>query len=245
MNSSRMESWKEVWERKGREACSLTLQELIYLDGFDKGAWKMTEEMWLQVAGIIVKELGLKEGDYLLEVGCGSGAMLLPLSKTGTKIAGIDYSESLVEVARKALPDAQIRLAEAKAIPFGEKVFSKILSHSVSQYFPDLDYATEVLREMARVLKTAGKILIMDIPDLAKKNESENQRYQALPKQEGSTHHPEGNSAYSHLYYPKSFFTDFAKSQNMSIKLFDQEIPGYANSPFRFNVLIARGDALE
>lgn len=240
MGNNRLENWRSIWERKGGEAQSLTLQELIYLDGFDKGAGRMTEEVWLKVVETVVKELELSNKDYLLEVGCGSGAMLVPLSKMNIKLAGIDYSKSLIQVAQKAVSGIELRVCEANDIPFEEKTFSKILSFSVFQYFPDFDYATKVLLEMKRVLKTRGKILIMDIPDLSTKTECENQRAQALLKQEGSAYRPEENRDYSHLYYPKSFFTDFAETQNLSIKVFDQEVPGYGNSPYRFNVLLWR-----
>lgn len=239
MANNRLENWRSVWERKGKEAQSLNLRELINLDGFDKGAGKMSVELWLSVALTVGRELDLKKGDFLLEVGCGSGAMLLPFHLRGIKVAGIDYSRSLIEVAKRAVPGIEAKVSEAKKIPFKETMFSKILSFSVFQYFPDFDYATKVLLEMKRILKAEGKILIMDIPDVSKKIESEHQRSQALLEQEGTTY-PEENGSYSHLYYPKSFFADFAKTQGMSIKIFDQDIPGYGNSPFRFNVLLWR-----
>jgi len=73
------------------------------------------------------------------------------------------------------------------------------------------------------------------VPDTAKKETSESERLQA-----GSTPPPGGNSAYTHLYYDKSFFEDFAKTENMKVKIFDQNIKEYGNSPFRFNVLLWR-----
>lgn len=56
---SRLEKWKEVWERKGSEAKreNLTLGDLIAMDGFDKGAGKMTEETWMKAVERVKREL--------------------------------------------------------------------------------------------------------------------------------------------------------------------------------------------
>jgi len=61
---NRVEKWRVVWERKGGEGKreNLTLGDLIAMDGFDKGAGKMTEETWLKVVEIVKREPDLKEG---------------------------------------------------------------------------------------------------------------------------------------------------------------------------------------
>ena len=66
MNS--LEKWKEVWEQKGSEGKkeNLNLEDLIAIDGFDKGAGKMTEETWMEVVETVKRELDLKGADSLL-----------------------------------------------------------------------------------------------------------------------------------------------------------------------------------
>lgn len=227
MNGSRLTSWKEYWERKAGEACDVTLRSLIHTDGFDIGVSYMNEDAWSKVVASVVKQLDLQDEDYLLEVGCGSGAMLLPLSKRGTRVAGIDYSEALVEIASRAVPDAEITVCEARDAPFQDSTFTKILSHAVFQYFPSLCYAAEVLSEMLRVLGTSGRVLIMDVPKISRAPEAEQVREEEL-----STLHRQ--------YYAESFFTDFAEQESIGIRVFDQDIAEYGNSPFRFNVLMWR-----
>jgi len=41
-----------------------------------------------------------------------------------------------------------------------------------------------------------------------------------------------------HCYYPKEFFEKFAASRGRHAKINDQAVPGYANSRFRYNVLL-------
>ena len=228
MNTIRLTSWNEYWERQGSNSYDLTLQSLIDLDGFDQvGVSYMSEEAWSHAVGVAVKQLDLQNGDNLLEIGCGSGAMLLPLSKMGIRVTGIDYSESLVEVALRALPGAKITVHEARDVPFQNGTFTKILSHSVFQYFPDLSYAAEALSEMVRVMGSSGKILVMNIPKLSRESQAKKLREEEL------AHLP-------HLYYTGSFFTDFAEQLSIGIRVFDLDIPNYGNSPYRFNVLMWR-----
>ena len=233
---NRVEKWKEVWERKGRERENLTLGDLIAMDGFDKGAGKMTEETWMEAVETVKRELALKEGDFLLEVGCGAGAMLLPISEIGIRVAGVDFSSSLIEVAKRAIPDLIAHVGEARKLPFGSNEFDAVLSYSVFHYFPDYGYAERTLLEILRVSKRDGKILIMDVPDFSKKEISERHRQGALSEEE----YVRLYSDHSHLYYDKNWFRELAKRNRFFVKIFDQNIKGYAESPFRFNVLLWR-----
>ena len=162
--------------------------------------------------------------------------MLLPLSEIGIKVAGVDFSSSSIEVAKRAIPDLIAHVVEACKLPFDSTEFDAVFAHSVFHYFPDYGYAERVLLEMLRVSKEDGKILIMDIPDLSKKEISERHRRGALSEEEYNRQY----SDHSHLYYDKNWFRELAKGNRFFVKKFDQNIKGYAESPFRFNVLLRR-----
>ena len=221
---NRLEKWKGVWERKGRELKKedLTLRDLIAMDGFDTATGTMTEETWMNVVEMVKRKLNLRKGDFLLEVGCGAGAMLLPLSKMGINVAGVDYSTSLIEVAKKVIPNLIAYVTEACELPFKNDEFDAILSFSVFLYFPDYEYAEKVLSEMLRVSKKDAKILIADVPDLSKKEESERHRREALSEEEYNRLYSE----HSHLYYDKKWFEDFANKNGLFVEIFDQNIGG-------------------
>jgi len=205
--------WREVWERKGRAAVSsYELRTLIALDGFDGGAGTMTPAQFRRVARLVARTLGLGTGMRVLEVGCGAGALLSCLRETGAELLGIDYSPTLVDLARQAVPDATIEIAEADALPF---TTDAVVCHSVFQYFPSYSYARRVLDGFARAAPVA---LILDVPDLATRAEAEAARAAA------------GSKPGSHLYYPRSFFTGGS--------VWTSSVEGYLNAPFRFNALM-------
>lgn len=236
-NLSSLAAWQKVWEKKGCAAEGITLKALIAADGFDGGAGKMTEAVWLNLVEQIKSELRLDEASSLLEVGCGSGALLLPLSALPMKLAGVDYSSSFIEIAKKALHGLDARVSEAASLPFPNESFARVISHGVFHYFPDEAYVERVLNEMLRVLEKNGGLLIADVPDLAKKEMSENLRC-SLARQEGKDYLTTSNSDYSHLYLSKEFFRDFFQGKGLVAKVFDQRLEGYGNAPFRFNVTV-------
>ncbi len=224
------ESWKAIWERKvanAAETAAWTLPELIAADGFDSAMGKAGIPTWQHIIDTIQKQLELQQGDSLVEVGCGAGAILFGLAHTGVQVCGTDYSAAHIAIARKAIPDGHFEVAQASQQPFASKLFDKVLSHGVFLYFPELDYADKTIDEMVRIGRSPHQILIMDIPDAAKQSITEEARRAA-----GASLSP------PHLYYPKSFFEQAAARHGLHAHIFDQQIPGYGNAAFRFNALL-------
>jgi SAM-dependent methyltransferase len=89
-----------------------------------------------------------------LDVGCGTGANLEMLQKFG-KAEGVDVSDDALEFCRKKGLTAHKGLAEK--LPFPDESFDVVTALDVVEHLDD-DVAG--LKEMNRVLKTGGKILI-------------------------------------------------------------------------------------
>jgi ubiquinone/menaquinone biosynthesis C-methylase UbiE len=114
----------------------------------------------------IFDKLQLNEAtDYLLDVGCGNGLMLSKLKENSKSIAGVDYAESMIEQAKKIVPEADLHVSEAKIIPFSDKTFDRVLCYSISHYFPSDDYIYQAIDEMIRVCKNNAVILLGDVLD--------------------------------------------------------------------------------
>ena len=226
------ETWKEVWERKGKAAAGrdrYSVEELFAADGFDTATGKTSEAGRARIGDVIRRNLGIAAGQRILEVGCGAGAVLALLEASGAILAGVDYSAPHIDIARRALPSADLRAGEANSLPFHDGAFDGVFSHGVFLYFSDLAYGWRVLAEMTRVASSAARLLILDVPDAATERECIEARRAA-----GASLSP------AHLYYPQSFFHEFAAARRRRAVILRQDIPDYANAAFRYNVLLER-----
>ena len=100
----------------------------------------------------------------VLEVGCGNGALLCLLGESARNAIGIDTSKSMRLLARSrvhqsGLTNCTVRGAVLPALPFEEAAFDLVvLSRVLGSAVNALDY----LREARRVLKPAGRLMIVD-----------------------------------------------------------------------------------
>ncbi len=113
----------------------------------------------------ILRHLPPLEDGSLLEVGIGDGdnVRLLPES---TSIAGIDIAMSRLQTCRERYPQRSLTLAlaEGESIPFADRAFDAVLSVGGFNYYSS---PGATLREMARVTKPGGRIVVADeIPDI-------------------------------------------------------------------------------
>jgi ubiquinone/menaquinone biosynthesis C-methylase UbiE len=69
----------------------------------------------------------------------------------------VDASPSLLQVAREALPEADLRVAQAAELPFDDGAFDAAVCHSVFHYFPDHNYAARALGELDRVSRRCAR----------------------------------------------------------------------------------------
>src|SRR5919197_6218323 len=82
------------------------------------------------LAAALVERVGPRDGDRALDVGCGPGAALAALADRlgAEQVAGVDPSEAFVEMARRRIPGADVRLAAAEALPFADGSFDLVVS---------------------------------------------------------------------------------------------------------------------
>ncbi len=113
----------------------------------------------------ILHYLELKKEDYLVEVGCGGGALLLDALKSGCRAAAIDHSSDMVSVAKELNAEAiaqqrlEIVKSEADSLPYPDGIFSCAVSTSV---FGFIDDPLKFLSEVYRVLGNGGRLVLHD-----------------------------------------------------------------------------------
>ena len=72
--------------------------------------------------------LGVGAGDRLLDVACGAGLAVELAGLRGARCAGIDASPRLLAVARDRNPDADLRVGDMHALPWGDEAFDVVTS---------------------------------------------------------------------------------------------------------------------
>lgn len=99
----------------------------------------------------------------LLDVGCGTGALLLAAAGTlpATRLVGADPAEQMVRIAHRRLPaDAVAVCAGADGLPFADGTFDLVVCTMSFNFWPRPEAA---LREVARVLSPGGVLVIADL----------------------------------------------------------------------------------
>ena len=110
-----------------------------------------------------VKQLAIQRSDSVLEVGIGTG-LNLPLYPWSCQLTGIDLMQEMLDKAVErvhnlAMPNVTLKVMDATCMDFGENEFDKALATYTISAVPD---PVAVLREMRRVVKPGGIIVILN-----------------------------------------------------------------------------------
>ena len=107
----------------------------------------------------------IKDGDKILDLGCGNGRLLELFKDKDIEYIGVDTSEKLIEIAKKKYPDGKFQVADALNLPFEDNYFDKVFSIAVLHHIPSKEYRLRFLKEAKRVLRKDG-LLILTVWDL-------------------------------------------------------------------------------
>lgn len=113
---------------------------------------------------LIVGFAGDVRGRSVLDIGCGDGDLAAELAKGGARVVGIDVSQSIIAAARERAArdriDATFGVASAQSLPFGPERFDVVVAVTILCFVED---AAPVFREMARVLRPGGLLVIGEL----------------------------------------------------------------------------------
>lgn len=99
-------------------------------------------------------------GQRVLDLGCGPGDGAVALAQKGVVAIGLDYSQGMLDTARKErLVEGRLTRGDAGRLPFKDGAFDKIVCTNSFHHYPD---HVASLREMRRVLKPGGLLVLVD-----------------------------------------------------------------------------------
>lgn len=124
----------------------------------------------------VISSLSWRGDEQVLDIGCGHGLMLIGAAKrlTTGKATGIDMwlqdsqlnndiDATLHNAALEGVSDrVTVRRADANDLPYDNNVFDVVLSSWVIHTMLDPDDRAHVLKEIARVVKPGGHVVIID-----------------------------------------------------------------------------------
>ena len=123
--------------------------------------------LFAQWAPMIADLAGIREGDRVLDVACGTGvAARTGADRVGSSgsVVGLDLNPAMLEVAARVRGDIEWREGDVSELPFEGESFDAVLCQSAVFFFPDVDRA---FLEMARVVRRGGVVAIQTYAGLA------------------------------------------------------------------------------
>ena len=113
--------------------------------------------------------------DVVLDVGCDSAVVSRFVAPHCRHFIGVDFISAMLEELKRRDTrtgvghHAWFAAADGKHLPFPSGVFSKSYCSDVIHTLPDHDDALRIIRELVRVCRPGGEVLITSIPDVRKR----------------------------------------------------------------------------
>ncbi|ATE54488.1 class I SAM-dependent methyltransferase [Actinosynnema pretiosum] len=113
------------------------------------------------VARELLRRLDVRQGEHVLDIGCGRGAVLFPAAEAagpGGRVVGVDVSPAMVgSIAERvaALPSVEVLVMDGSRPDFPDRSFDVVTGSMSVALFPDLP---AVLARCARLLRPSGRL---------------------------------------------------------------------------------------
>lgn len=117
-----------------------------------------SEFFFQRVKDAVIAE-GAASGRRVLDVACGLGEIVQGLGERGAESWGIDSSDEMLRLSRRAFPEVRLPLVRgiAEAMPFRDGAFDGVVCQGSLDHFVD---PSAFMREASRILRGDGRLVI-------------------------------------------------------------------------------------
>jgi demethylmenaquinone methyltransferase/2-methoxy-6-polyprenyl-1,4-benzoquinol methylase len=105
-------------------------------------------------------EAAVRPGDRVLDACCGTGDLAVACARAGGSVTGLDFSERMLERARRKAPELDWVQGDVLALPFEDAAFD---SATVGFGVRNVEDISAALRELRRVLRPGGRVAVLEI----------------------------------------------------------------------------------
>jgi SAM-dependent methyltransferase len=154
-------SWPIKWTRPQdrREEIvmgSATMQGQLW--GAEAHDWaRFQEQSALPLFGAVLDAAGVTMGTRLLDAGCGAGLAALLAALRGAEVSISDASAAQLAIARRRLPDVDVREADLEELPYADGTFDAVIAINSVFYAAN---PLAALRELGRVARPGARIVV-------------------------------------------------------------------------------------
>jgi trans-aconitate methyltransferase len=103
----------------------------------------------------LIELLDPREGERVLDIGCGTGHLAAKIASRGAEVIGIDKSQDMVEQARRLYPDLRFEVVDATGFHFDEP-FDAVFSNATIHWIKDQDALTS---RIFGALRSGGRLV--------------------------------------------------------------------------------------
>jgi amino acid adenylation domain-containing protein len=178
LNIQQVSDWQKRWDLLYAEGLQQLadsnradekLSDLAILQQLsDREDLKEDAQEWIDQTLSRIRSL---QPDRVLEIGCGSGQLLLEIAPECSYYFGTDYADLAIQELRTYLqtlehPMPQVALDCRDASTFEgiePASFDTVIIHSVAQYFPDARYLYQVVEQSVRATRPGGVVYVGDV----------------------------------------------------------------------------------
>jgi SAM-dependent methyltransferase len=101
----------------------------------------------------------VKDGDTILDLGCGNGRLYELFKARPVKYVGVDSCPRLIEIAKEKYQSDSFQLADTLNLPFKEETFDVVFSIALLHHIPSEELRLDAIGEVRRVLKTNATLV--------------------------------------------------------------------------------------